>query len=163
MARIWDFSVSFEPKIVANAMARFWSPGWIGRWPWIAMDQVWPGFFILAGPQGPKFELSWSFMIHVMATATYSYTVGPSQMPSMLFVEPRCIRLVLQVRSEMTGLIRKLAHWHWHWPPKKGFAHTAALPLWLPWWYPGSWTAGSVLAALGGSGRRDARLAAHWT
>ena len=27
MARIWDFSVSFEPKIVANAMARFWSPG----------------------------------------------------------------------------------------------------------------------------------------
>lgn len=24
MARIWDFSVSFEPKIVANAMARFW-------------------------------------------------------------------------------------------------------------------------------------------
>ena len=68
-------------------------------------------------------------MIHVMATATYSYTVGPSQMPSMLFVEPRCIRLVLQVRSEMTGLIRKLAHWHWHWhwPPKKGFAHTPPL------------------------------------
>ena len=24
MARIWDFSVSFEPKMVANAMARFW-------------------------------------------------------------------------------------------------------------------------------------------
>eukprot|EP00435_Cladocopium_sp_Y103_P006603 s691_g2.t1 len=29
MARIWDFSVSFEPKIVANAMARFWKlNGW---------------------------------------------------------------------------------------------------------------------------------------
>ena len=24
MARIWDFSASFEPKMVANAMARFW-------------------------------------------------------------------------------------------------------------------------------------------
>ena len=90
----------------------------------------WFRFFILAGPQGRNLSCHdhsrsmWSQQLHGRPIPDAQHVIrGATLLHSAGFTGSIRGQTTIQWTSEMTGLIRKLAHWHWHCPPKK-VSHT---------------------------------------